>query len=73
MTLDQLKPGQTAVVKTIGGEGPLRRRILAMGLTTGATIEMVKASPLGDPLEYKVRNYHISLRRSEAQLIEVEA
>ncbi|NDJ36412.1 MAG: ferrous iron transport protein A [Chloroflexi bacterium] len=72
MTLDQLQPGQIATVTAIGGDGPLRRRILDMGLTTGVLIEMIKTSPFGDPLEYKVRDYHISLRRDEAQLIEVE-
>jgi ferrous iron transport protein A len=71
-TLDQLSPGQSAVVKKIGGEGPARRRILDMGLTNGVQVEMIKASPLGDPVEYKVRDYFLSLRKSEASMIEVE-
>lgn len=71
-TLDQLTPGQAATVRKVGGEGAIRRRMLDMGLTTGAGIEMVKASPLGDPIEYKVRGYYLSLRKSEAQLIEIE-
>jgi ferrous iron transport protein A len=70
-TLDKLSPRQAATVKKIGGEGPVRRRMLDMGLTSGARIEMVKASPLGDPIEYRLRGYYLSLRKSEAQMIEV--
>ncbi len=71
-TLDQLIPGQVATVKKVGGEGPIRRRILDMGVTNGTGIEMVKSSPLGDPVEYKVRGYRLSLRKAEARVIEVE-
>ena len=71
-TLDQLTRGQKATVKKVGGEGPVRRRLMDMGVTNGVNVEMVKASPLGDPIEYKVRGYHLSLRLSEARLIEVE-
>lgn len=71
-TLDQLSPGQSAFVKKVGGEGPMRRRLLDMGLTSNTEIEMVKTSPLGDPIEYKVRGYNLSLRKTEAQMIEVE-
>ncbi len=71
-TLDQLNPGQLATVKKIGGKGAIRRRLLDMGLTNGVTIEVVRTSPLGDPVEYKVRGYHLSLRRSEAEQIKVE-
>lgn len=71
-TLDQLATGHRAVITRINGQGALRRRIMDMGVTPGAEIEMVKTSPLGDPVEYLVRGYHLSLRRSEAQMIEVE-
>ncbi len=71
-TLDQLGPGQTGTVTKIGGERPLRRRIMDMGITHGVQIAMIKAAPMGDPIEYLVRGYHLSLRRSEARLIEVE-
>jgi len=71
-TLDQLSPGQAATVKKVGGDGPIRRRILEMGVTKGTDIEVVKTSPLGDPVEYKVLGYNLSLRRSEARMIEVE-
>lgn len=72
MTLDQLEAGQRAVIRRIGGTGALRRRLMDMGMVRGCTIQMVKTAPLGDPVEYAVRGYHLSLRRAEAQLIEIE-
>ncbi len=72
ITLDKLIPGESARIKKIGGRGPIRRRLVDMGLTNGALIEMIKLSPLGDPVEYRVRDYHLSLRKSEAKTIEVE-
>lgn len=71
-TLDQLSPGQSATITKVRGDGAVRHRLLDMGLTQGAGIEVVKISPLGDPVEYKVRGYHLSLRKSEAETIEVE-
>lgn len=71
-TLDQLAPGQLAKVVKVGGDGAIRRRLMDMGLTQGVDIEMIKASPLGDPIEYKIRGYHLSLRKTEAATIEVE-
>ena len=70
-TLDKLAQGQTAKVKKIGGKGAIRRRLMDMGITNGTKIEMIKASPLGDPVEYRVRGYSLSLRKSEAELIEI--
>jgi ferrous iron transport protein A len=70
-TLDQLAPGQSARVQRINGEGAVRRRLLDMGITSGVEIAVVKASPLGDPVEYLVRGYHLSLRKAEAQMITV--
>ena len=70
-TLDQLTPGQAATVTKVGGAKPVRRRLMDMGVTSGTEIVMVKASPLGDPVEYKMRGYSLSLRKSEAQMIEV--
>lgn len=72
MTLDELVSGQAATVRKIGGQGALRRRLMDMGLVRGVTVEHVKAAPMGDPVEYLVRGYHLSLRKSEAALIEVE-
>lgn len=71
-TLDQLTPGQTATVQRIGADRPVRRRMMDMGLTRGVPIEMVKASPFGDPIEYKLRGYSLSLRKTEAQMVEVK-
>lgn len=70
-TLDQLIPGQSAKVKKVGGQGAVRRRLMDMGITSGVQIAVLKASPLGDPVEYLVRGYHLSLRKAEAQMIEV--
>ena len=70
-TLDQLTPGQTARVKRIGGNGAVRRRLLDMGLTRGTPVAVVRAAPLGDPIEYMVRGYHLTLRKAEARLIEL--
>lgn len=72
-TLDQLHPGQSAQVRKIGGERAIRRRLMDMGITNGVEITVVKTSPLGDPVEYRVRGYYLSLRKSEAQLIEIVA
>lgn len=72
-TLDQLAPGQSAKIKKINGKGAIRRRLLDMGLTNGTDIAVIKASPLGDPVEYLVRGYHLSLRKAEAALIEVRS
>jgi len=72
MRLDELHPGQTAVIGKVLADKHLRRRLLDMGLTRGARIELLKVAPMGDPLEYKVRDYHLSLRKAEANLIEVE-
>jgi ferrous iron transport protein A len=72
ITLDQLNQGQAGIIKKVEGKGALRRRLVDMGFTSGAGIEMVKVSPLGDPVEYRLRGYHLSLRRSEAKTIQVE-
>ena len=71
-SLDKLVPGESGRIVRIHGRGPIRRRLVDMGLTRGAVIEMVKVSPLGDPAEYRLRDYHLSLRRSEAETILVE-
>lgn len=72
MTLDQLATGQLATVRRIGGVGSVRRRLMDMGLVKGVNIEMVKMAPMGDPVEYLVRGYHLSLRKSEAELVEID-
>lgn len=72
ITLDRLAPGQSARIKKIGGEGALRRRLMDMGFTSGTSIQMIRSSPLGDPIEYKLRGYSLTLRKNEGQSIEVE-
>ena len=71
-TLKDIRVGKTAKVKKLHGEGPLRRRIMDMGITKNVTIFVRKAAPLGDPIEIKVRGYELSLRKADAQMIEVE-
>lgn len=72
MTLDRLQTGQSAIVRRVGGEGAIRRRLMDMGLVRGVDIAMVKSAPMGDPVEYLLRGYHLSLRKSEACMVEVE-
>lgn len=70
-TVNQLKPGEKGTVLRLGSSGALRRRIIDMGITPGATIIMRKTAPLGDPIEINIRGYELSIRKSEAQEIEV--
>jgi len=71
-TLNQLKPGERATIVKVGGEGPVRRRILDMGVVSGAEIKVVRVAPLGDPVEFLIKGYNLSLRKSEAQQVQVE-
>jgi Fe2+ or Zn2+ uptake regulation protein/Fe2+ transport system protein FeoA len=71
-TLDQLLVGSTARVRRVGGRGIVRRRLMDMGLVRGVEIEFIKAAPMGDPLEFRVLDFHLSLRKTEAQLVEIE-
>ncbi len=71
-TLRQVKVGQTCTVKRVHGEGALRRRIMDMGITKGVEIYVRKVAPLGDPIEITVRDYELSVRKNDAELIEVE-
>ena len=72
MTLRDVKIGETCKVKRIHGEGALKRRIMDMGITKGVEIYVRKVAPLGDPIEVTVRNYELSIRKGDAELIEVE-
>lgn len=69
MTLKDLKPGQSGVIESIGQKGPIRRRLMDMGVTPGVKVEVIKVAPLGDPIEIKIRGYELSLRKDEAQNI----
>lgn len=71
-TLDDIKIGGSAKVIKIDGIGPLKRRLIDMGITPGVTIKIKKVAPLGDPLEINLRGYELSIRRSEAKQIFVE-
>jgi ferrous iron transport protein A len=72
MNLAQLKPGESGRITALGALGPLKRRLLDMGVLVGETVKVVKVAPLGDPLEVTVKNYQLSLRKREAQEIAVE-
>ena len=71
-TLKNAKVGETVTVVKLHGEGALKRRIMDMGVTKGTEIYVRKVAPLGDPLETTVRGYELSIRRADAELIEVK-
>ncbi|MCM1257396.1 MAG: ferrous iron transport protein A [Roseburia sp.] len=72
MTLDNLDIGKEAVITVVGGEGALRCRLLDMGLIPKTKIVVKKIAPMGDPIEIRIRGYELTLRKEEAQKIEVE-
>ena len=71
-TLRQAKIGDTVTVVKLHGEGAVKRRIMDMGLTKGTEVYVRKVAPLGDPIEITVRDYELSLRKADAEMIEVE-
>ncbi len=71
-TLKDVKCGQTVTVVKLHGEGAVKRRMMDMGITKGCEIYVRKVAPLGDPVELNVRGYELSLRKSDAEMIEVE-
>ncbi|SUQ46273.1 Fe(2+) transport protein A [Clostridium neonatale] len=71
MTLKEIKCGETVKVTKIQGEGPIRRRIMDMGITKGCEVFVRKVAPLGDPIELTVRGYELSLRKADAEMIVV--
>ncbi len=71
-TLDQLEKGETGLIKSVSGEGRIRRRLFDMGVTPGAIVYLRKKAPLGDPVEITIRGYELSLRKEEAKLVNVE-
>ena len=71
-TLKEIRVGQSAIIKKIHGDGALKRRIMDMGITKGVEVNIRKVAPLGDPLEITVRGYELSIRKADAELIEVE-
>ena len=71
-TLKDVKIGRSATVVRVNGEGALRRRIMDMGITRGVVLSVRKVAPLGDPIEITVRGYELSIRKADAEMIEVE-
>ena len=71
-TLRDVKIGSTVTVKKLHGEGAVKRRIMDMGITKGVSVYVRKVAPLGDPLELTVRGYELSLRKADAEMVEVE-
>ena len=71
-TLKDVKVGRTVTVKRLHGEGPVKRRIMDMGLTKGTEVYVRKVAPLGDPMELNVRGYELSVRKADAEMVEIE-
>ena len=71
MTLRDAKIGDTVTVKKLTGEGAVRRRIMDMGLTKGTPVTVRKLAPLGDPIEITVRGYELSIRKADAEMVEI--
>jgi len=72
MTLKETKTGQTVTVVKLNGEGAVKRRIMDMGITKGVEIYVRKVAPLGDPVEITVRDYELSVRKADAEMVEVK-
>lgn len=70
-TLKDAKVGETVTVVKVHGEGPVRRRIMDMGLTKGVQVYVRKVAPLGDPMELNIRGYELSVRKADAEMIEL--
>ena len=70
--LSQMTPKETGVIKKVGGSGPIHRRILDMGVVPSAEVLVERVAPLGDPIEIKIKGYHLSLRKEEAAQVYVE-
>lgn len=71
-SLKDLKPGETALVVKVHGEGAVKRRIMDMGITKGCQVFVRKVAPLGDPIEVTVRGYELSIRKADGEMIEVK-
>ncbi|MBO5571463.1 MAG: ferrous iron transport protein A [Ruminococcus sp.] len=72
MNLREVKIGNTVTVKKLTGEGAVKRRIMDMGLTKGVKVTVRKVAPLGDPIEVTVRGYELSIRKADAEMVEVQ-
>lgn len=72
MNLTNLAIGETAKIVAVNGENQITKRLLEMGIVPGVAVRMIKTAPFGDPLEIRVRGYHLAMRKSEAQTIEIQ-
>ena len=70
--LDRIEKGETGLVRSVEGDGKVRRRLFDMGVTPGAKVTLRKKAPLGDPIEITIRGYELSLRKAEAMLVNIE-
>ena len=70
--LDQIEKGETGLVKSVEGDGKIRRRLFDMGVTPGTKVVLRKKAPMGDPIELTIRGYELSLRKAEAALVNIE-
>ena len=70
--LSELKPGERGVVHTVGGQGPLKRRLVDMGIVPGIAVNVLKVAPLGDPMEISIRGFNLAIRKEDAARIDVE-
>ena len=71
-TLKDVKVGETVVIEKLHGEGALKRRVMDMGLTKGTEVYVRKVAPLGDPIELNLRGYELSIRKADAEMIQVD-
>ena len=71
--MDGMLPGESGYIHKVHGDGPVKRRLVDMGLVAGTSVKVLKYAPLGDPIELKVKGFNLSLRRSEAALVEIVA
>jgi len=71
-SLDIVAPGKICVVQSVRGEGAVRTRMLEMGLIKGTQVKVVRVAPLGDPIEFEVKGYNLSLRKKEARMVDVQ-
>ena len=72
LSLDKVEPGKKGVVVQIKGTGSTRRRLMDMGIVSGALVEVIRRAPLGEPIEFKIKGYHLTLRKAEAEMVTVE-
>jgi Fe2+ transport system protein FeoA len=72
MALNELSPGEKGQIERVEGDGAIKRRIRDMGVTTGSLVEVIRVAPMGDPMDVKLKGYHLSLRKEEAKDILVK-